>query len=51
MNVKVNMPEDVSKLNKVATEVLAKILINKLPENEINQLIELLKDDTIDIKM
>lgn len=51
LKVKVNMPENPDVLCKKATETLAKILINKLQQKEINQLMDLLERDDFNLNL
>ena len=47
MNIKVSIdyPEDMTYLTKRAEELIAEILVNKLQPKEIDELVEVLKDD------
>ncbi|HIG0360444.1 hypothetical protein [Clostridium botulinum] len=47
--VKVNLPKDIDAFADKASEVIAKVLINKLQPKEIEQLIEVLEDDCVNI--
>ena len=47
IKVIVNLPEDKEVLMDIASETIAKILLNRLKSNEINKLIEVLKKDVI----
>ncbi|SKA89528.1 hypothetical protein SAMN05428976_11324 [Clostridium sp. USBA 49] len=51
LKVKVNYPKDMKTLQDKAADTLAKILVNKLQPKEIDQLIEVLKDDKVNITM
>jgi hypothetical protein len=51
LKVKVNYPKDMSILENKVAKVLAKILVKKLSEKEIDTLIEILKDDNINIHL
>lgn len=51
LKVKVNMPQNTDALYEKAAETLAKILINKLHQKEINRLINLLEQDNFKINL
>lgn len=51
LKVKVNYPKDMKIIEDKAAETLAKILVNRLQPKEVEQLIEVLKDDTINISL
>lgn len=50
LKVKVNYPNDIKILEDKIAEVMAKIIVNKLSDYEIKQLVEVLKNEFIDIK-
>lgn len=51
IKVKVNFPKDTTELENKAAETIAKILINKLQPKEVDELIEILQDDTTNIRL
>lgn len=46
INVHINYPDDMEELEKKAADLLSSILIKKLQPKEIDELVEILKDDS-----
>lgn len=48
MGIKVNIkyPDDMEELQKKAADILSSIIVKKIQPKEINELIEILKDDS-----
>lgn len=46
INVNSNYPDDMEELQRIASDLLSSILIKKLEPKEIDELIEILKDDS-----
>ncbi len=48
MSIKVNIryPDDIEELQRKAADILSSILVKKIKSEEINELIEILKDDS-----
>jgi hypothetical protein len=51
LKVNVSYPEDMSILENKLAETLAKIFIKKLSEADINKLIEMLEDGSINVQL
>lgn len=51
LKVNANWPEDMEELENRAAEELAKILAKKLQPKEIDELVEILNDDSIQLKI
>lgn len=51
LKVTVNFPEDPTELMDKAADIMSDILIKKLQPKEIDQLIEILKDDKVNIAL
>ncbi|ENK0558049.1 hypothetical protein ACLD43_18670 [Clostridium botulinum] len=49
--VKVNLPKDMDVFADKASEVIAKVLINKLQPKEVEDFIGVLQDDSINITL
>ena len=46
INVHINYPDNIEELQKRASDLLASILTKKLESKEIDELVEILKDDS-----
>ena len=49
INVHIRYPDDMEELQRGASDLLSSILIKKLESKEIDQLVEILKDDSKNI--
>jgi len=49
INVHIRYPDNMEELQKIAADLLASILIKKLESKEIDQLVEILQDDSKNI--
>ena len=49
INVHIRYPDNMEELERIAADLLASILIKKLEPKEIDQLVEILKDDSKNI--
>lgn len=50
INVRIEYPDDLDKFQKKAADLLSSVLVRKLQPEEMNKLIELLEDKTVDIR-
>ena len=46
INIHINYPDDMEELERKAADLLSSILIKKLEQKEIDELVEILKDDS-----
>ena len=49
INVHIRYPDNMEELQKIAADLLASILIKKLESKDIDQLVEILQDDSKNI--
>ena len=46
INIHINYPDDIEELERKAADLLSSILIKKLEQKEIDELVKILKDDS-----